>query len=83
MTDMFLTVKPLSKVQSKTHRSRRKLIPLYGDDGGNEEKPVQKVKSAEEEVVDEETVEEEVVEEYLSEKELDKAAEGEEVVEQV
>ena len=59
------------------------MIPLYGDDGGNEEKPVQKVKSVEEEVVDEETVEEEVVEEYLSEKELDKAAEGEEVVEQV
>ena len=55
MTNMFLTLKPLSKVQSKTPRSQRKVIPLYVDDGGSEETPVEKEKSAaEEEVVDEE-----------------------------
>ena len=55
MTNMFLTLKPLSKVQSKTPRSQRKVIPLYVDDGGSEETPVEKEKSAaEEEFVDEE-----------------------------
>ncbi len=49
-----LNEKPLTTVQSKTSKSRWRLIPfpIYGDEGGNEGKPVEKEKSTVEEVVD-------------------------------